>query len=204
MLDAERLLGNLLAGTLSQALGGRGSRLLRTGSIGMNANLGMGLLGVAMAAYEHYSQQPPSVATATGSRPPPPPPPTFGPPPPPPPLSGTSDRNADAIVLIRAMIAAAQCDGRLDNDERARILAAADGLSQTERAFVEHELAAPQSIEQIAFASRPAIASDVYAAAAHAIVADSDAEHIWLARLGDALALDATARRSIEERLAVR
>jgi uncharacterized membrane protein YebE (DUF533 family) len=201
MLDAERLLGNLLTGTLSQALGGRGSRLLRTGSIGMNANLGLGLLGVAMAAYEHYSQQQPSVATGAGSRPPPPPPPGSGPPPPPPP-SATSDRNGDAIVLIRAMIAAAQCDGRLDDDERSRILAATDGLSSAERAFVERELAAPQSIEQIAFASRPALASDVYTAAAHAIVADSDAEQIWLARLGDALGLDANARRSIEQRLA--
>lgn len=200
MLDAERLLGNLLTGTLSQALGGRGSRLLRTGSIGTNANLGMGLLGLAMAAYEHYSQQQPTIASAATSRPPPPPP-GAGPPPPPPP-SATSDRNADAIVLIRAMIAAAQCDGRLDDDERMRILAATDGLSQTERAFVERELAAPQSIEQIAFASRPPIAPDVYAAAVHAIVADSDVEQIWLARLGDALGLDATARRSIEQRLA--
>ena len=195
MLDAERLLGNLLTGTLSQALGGRGSRLLRTGSIGTKANLGIGLLGLAMAAYEHYSQQSSQVA---GSRPPPPPP-GSGPPPPPP---ATSDRNADAVVLIRAMIAAAQCDGRLDDDERTRILAATEGLSQTERTFVERELAAPQSIEQIAIASRPAIAPDVYAAAAHAIVADSDAEQLWLARLGDALGLDANARRSIEQRLA--
>jgi uncharacterized membrane protein YebE (DUF533 family) len=198
MLDAERLLGNLLTGTLSRALGGRGSRLFRTGSIGTNAEIGVGLLGVAMAAWEHYSQQ--QAPAAAGSRPPPPPP-ASGPPPPPPP-SATSDRNADAVVLIRAMIAAAQCDGRLDDDERARILAATDGLSQTERTFVEHELSAPQSIEQIAFASRPAIAADVYAAAAHAIVADSDAEQLWLARLGDALGLDASARRAIEQRLA--
>jgi uncharacterized membrane protein YebE (DUF533 family) len=199
MLDAERLLGNLLGGTLSQALGGRGSRLLRTGSIGAKANLGIGLLGLAIAAYEHYSQQQPPVASA-GSHPPPPPP-GSGPPPPPPP-SATGERNADAIVLIRAMIAAAQCDGRLDDDERTRILAATDGLSQTERAFVERELAAPQSIEQIAIASRSAIAPDIYAAAAHAIVADSDAEQLWLARLGDALGLDTNARHSIEQRLA--
>lgn len=197
MLDAERLLGNLLTGTLSQALGGRGSRLLRTGSLGTNATLGVGLLGIAMAAYEHYSQAQSPVTT--GSRPPPPPPASGQPPPPPP---ATSDRNADAVVLIRAMIAAAQCDGRLDDDERARVLAAAAGLSQTERTFVERELTAPQTIEQIAFASRPAIAPDVYAAAAHAIVADSDAEHAWLARLGDALGLDASTRRTIEQRLA--
>jgi uncharacterized membrane protein YebE (DUF533 family) len=199
MLDAERLLGNLLTGTLSQALGGRGSRLLRTGSIGSNATLGVGLLGIAMAAYEHYSQA--QSPAASGARPPPPPPPGSSPPPPPPPAA-TSERNADAVVLIRAMIAAAQCDGRLDDDERARIAAASAGLSPTERAFVAHELESPQSIEQIAFASRPAIASDVYAAAAHAIVADSDAEALWLARLGDALGLDAGSRRAIEQRLA--
>ena len=200
-MDAERLLGNLLTGTLSQALGGRGSRLFRTGSLGTKATVGIGLLGLAIAAYEHYQSSP--ATTVPGSMPPPPPPPAAsGPPPPPPP--DVSDRRADAVVLIRAMIAAAQADGGIDDDERGRILEAEKELSTAERAFVDAELAAPHSIEQLAAASRPAIAADVYAAAAHAIVADSDAERAWLARLGDALGVDVGTRQSIERRLTVR
>jgi len=194
MLDARRLLGNLIGGTLSQALGGRGASIFRTGTLGTRANIGIGLLGVAIAAFEHYQQNMP--AAAAGATPPPPPPPaTGGPPPPPPPA-----RNSDALLLIRAMIAAAQADGRIDDVERARITEATSGLSAAEREFLDAELAAPHSVAQLVAASRPEIAGDVYAAASHAIVADNDVEHAWLAGLGDALRLDAATRQSIESR----
>jgi uncharacterized membrane protein YebE (DUF533 family) len=209
-MDAERLLGNLLGGTLSRALGGRGSSIFRGGSLTSRANLGVGLLGLAMAAFEHYQQQSrhPAAPPAGGTPPPPPAndpaatPQTGMPPPPPPPAS--PDRQADAIVLIRAMIAAAQSDGRIDDDERSRIMRAATGLSQEERAFLDRELASPHSIEQLAAASRPEIATEIYAAASHAIVADGDAERAWLYRLADALHLDAATRQTLDRQLASR
>ena len=202
MMDAERLLGNLLGGTLSRALGGRGSSIFRGGSLTTKANIGIGLLGVAMAAFEHYQQQSTqSAATASGSMPPPPPP---GGPPPPPAATPAIDRQADAIVLIRAMVAAAQSDGRIDDDERSRIAQASAGLSADERAFLDAELASPRSIEQLVAAARPEIAADIYAAASHAIVADNDAERAWLARLGDALRLDVETRQTIERQLTTR
>jgi len=111
-------------------------------------------------------------------------------------------RQADAIVLIRAMIAAAQSDGRIDDDERARIAQSTAGLSSEERAFLDAEIGTPRSIGEIASASRPEIAADVYTAAAHAIVADNDAERAWLDRLGDALHLDASTRQRIDRELA--
>lgn len=209
MLDAERLLGNLLGGSLSRALGGRGSSILRGGSLTTRANIGIGLLGVAMAAFEHYQQQSPAPRPPPSGATPPPPPPSSAtsvamPPPPPQAAPPPANRQADATVLIRAMIAAAQSDGRIDDEERSRIGEAASGLSPDERAFLDAELALPCSIEQLVAASRPEIATDVYAAAAHAIVADSDGERAWLARLGDALGLDATARETIDRQLAAR
>ena len=63
MFNAERLLGQLMG----QALGGQlgGGRKRRKQSFGLpglsgggKAALGLGLLGVAMAAYEHYQQKP--------------------------------------------------------------------------------------------------------------------------------------------------
>jgi uncharacterized membrane protein YebE (DUF533 family) len=47
--------------------------------------------------------------------------------------------------LIRAMIAAAQSDGRIDDDERARIAQSTAGLSSEERAFLDAEIATPRS-----------------------------------------------------------
>jgi len=205
MFDAERLLGNLVGGALGSALGGRGTSILRGGAAGPNASLGLGLLGVAVAAYEHYQQntaaKPPAAAN-------PPPPPAPSPPPPhaaatpPPPPDGNPQRGADAIVLIRAMIAAAHADGRIDGNERARIVAAAAVHGGEERAFLDAEFAAPWSIEQLAAASTPALAADIYAAAAHAIVGDSEVEHAWLDRLAQALALDPATRAGIDHRYA--
>jgi uncharacterized membrane protein YebE (DUF533 family) len=200
MVDAERLLGNLLTGTLSQALGGRGSSILRNGVFGSRATVGLGLLGVAMAAFEQYRQTaapttpPGGISGAT----PPPPPLAAHMPPPPPPATHVMTRQTDAQLLIRTMIAAAQADGNIDDDERARITQATQGLSDAERTFLEAELAAPHTIDALAAASRPEIAADVYAAAVHAIVADGEAERAWLARLGDALQVDANARARIE------
>jgi len=206
MFDAERLLGNLVSGASGNALGGRGTSILRSGAIGSSAGLGLGLLGVAVAAYEHY-QQNATAAASTSANPPPPPAPGSPPPPqaaatPPPPPPGNPQRGADAIVLIRAMIAAAHADGRIDGEERARIVAAAAVHTAEERAFLDAELAAPWSIEQLAAASTPALAADLYAAAAHAIVGDSEVEHAWLDRLAQALALDPATRAGIDHRYA--
>jgi uncharacterized membrane protein YebE (DUF533 family) len=206
MFDAERLLGNLLTGTLSQALGGRGGSILRGGVLGSRAQVGMGLLGLAIAAYEQYQQQPAGAGHAAAPPSPPPgmapaprAPMTASPPPPPPPSAARSN---DAVVIVRAMIAAAQADGTIDADERARILGAASNLGEAERNFLVAELDAPHSIEAIVAEARPQIAHDLYAAAAHAIVPDSEAERAWLARLGEALGIDTAVRASIEQQVA--
>jgi uncharacterized membrane protein YebE (DUF533 family) len=205
MFDAERLLGNLLTGTLSQALGGRGGSILRGGMLGSRAQVGMGLLGLAIAAYEQFQQ--PQAGAGHAASPPPPPgmapapraPMTASPPPPPPPSAARSN---DAIVIVRAMIAAAQADGTIDADERARILGAASNLGDAEKNFLVAELDAPHSIEAIVAEARPQISHDIYAAAAHTIVPDSEAERAWLARLGEALGIDTAGRASIEQQLA--
>ena len=61
MFHPERLLGQLLQSGLSGGLGRsrrkRGGSMLGGLSTGTKAQIGMGLLGVAMAAYEHYTKQ---------------------------------------------------------------------------------------------------------------------------------------------------
>ena len=64
MFDPQRLLGELLGGAMSGSLGGKpgkkrkGSSMLGGLSTGTKAQLGIGLLGVAIAAYDHYKNQP--------------------------------------------------------------------------------------------------------------------------------------------------
>lgn len=197
MFNPEHLLGQMLGGALGNAFGGRGRSLLG-GRLGSKGTLGLGLLGVAIAAYEHYSNQ--QNTTADGAMPPPPP--AAGPATPPPPPGAASalpSPQQDAVLLIRTMIAAAAADNRIDEAERATILARAGA---NDRAFLDAELAAPRSLSEIARAARPELAESVYAAARLAISVDTEAERDWLARLADALGLSSAQCDAVAHRLA--
>jgi uncharacterized membrane protein YebE (DUF533 family) len=209
MFDPQRLLGQLLG----DALGGDFGRRRKRGgglSFGTKAQLGIGALGVAIAAYEHFSSQrsqapapapvvpPPAPAAAAAAMPaaPPPPPAAFD-------LSRLAPEQADAVLLVRAMIAAAAADGVIDANERQRVLqrAATAGVDAETRAFLEAELAVPQSADRIGALTRPGLAREAYAAAALAIDLDSEPERRFLQTLGAALGLDEDARIAIHEQL---
>jgi len=134
MFNAERVLGSLLSnitGNKGNVLGG-----LLGGKHSNKAAIGMGVIGLAVAAYEHYnSSQSGNSSTQTQTTPPPlnkpsatvpPPPPASSPSsraaaPPPPPGSDTSVQQS-SLLLIQAMIAAANADGFIDEEEKANIL----------------------------------------------------------------------------------
>ncbi|MGE5234788.1 MAG: tellurite resistance TerB family protein [Acidobacteriota bacterium] len=182
-MDALRLLGSLARGTLGRSMPG-----------GAKAAIGLGLMGVAIAAVEHYQQQ------QTAARPSAPPPPPGGAggavPPPlpgalPPPLPAAAHQQA--IVLVQAMIAAASADGVIDDDERARIHARVEGsgAGPEERAFLESQLAAPPNLDAVvAGVSSPQLAEEVYLASLLAVTLDSNAERVYIRELASRLALD--------------
>ena len=201
MFDPERLLGQMIGGAMGGSFGGRRGRRKsgsRTGDLAGKAQLGIGLLGIAMAAWEHYNR--PGAATAAASVPGAPAGPLRPPPPPP---AASPDRARDMALLVQAMIAAAAADGAIDAQERARILArAADGgHDAATQAFLERELAAPRTLELIVADARPALAADVYAAALIAISADTEAERAYLDRLALGLSLSPEARARIHQQL---
>lgn len=225
MINAEKLLGGLLGGAGS--LGGLG-KLGGIGDLGRGAMpgkvaVGMGLLGVAMAAFEHFAEQkgpggqpvagpagyPPPAPGSLSGRTPPPPPGSMPPPPPttvapsgppvPPPAT-----QADPVLLIRAMIAAANADGVLDDTERMRILGQLEGLGLTEeeKDFLCAEFDAPRSLEEIAVeVSGPAVAAQVYTVSLLAIDVDTPEEREYLEALRTALNLTDEQARSIARRL---
>ena len=204
MLNPQMLLGQLLSGGLRGAVGRgrrrRGSGLLGGMSTGAKAQLGMGLLGVAIAAYEHYTKQ---SEKSSSSRLPPPAPSM--------PRSSlkssvvpeSPNRASDATLLVQAMVAAAAADGVIDETERAQILSRADqaGFDQETKDFLQTELANPKSLAVIVASARPELAIDLYAASCAAITADTDAEKTYLDTLARHLKLTTETVEDIHQKL---
>ena len=220
MFDVQKLLGQMISG------GGRDRHSRRSsGGFGIpgvsNAQLGVGAIGLAIAAWEHFKAKPGESTAATAPAPlmtPPPPPPaaaraSAAPAPPLPmaaPIATTApaaadDRVADAAHLIRSMIAAANADGAIDSEERANILQRAmeAGLDSATQQFLMGELRAPASAEQIAAATRAELRLETWAAALIAITVDNDAENAYLERLATALGLSAEDRQRVREQLGI-
>lgn len=230
MFDPQKLLGQMLKSQLlgsggkhgkhkhkhGQSASGLGSLLgggnpldKAAGALsGNKALVGLGLLGVAFAAYDHYQQR--QQAPGAPAMPPPPPPglpprtamPAVAPPPPPPAAVDSGVR--DTMLLIRTMIAAAAADGHIDASERAAILerAIAAGLDAESQRTLLAELNAPIGVEQILAGARPDLAPAIYGAARLAITVDTDAERIWLERLVAGLGLSAAQRANVDAELA--
>ncbi|MBI5550043.1 MAG: tellurite resistance TerB family protein [Desulfobacterales bacterium] len=199
MFNPEKMLGGLLRGGMRRGGGGLGS-LVKGGAA-------LGLLGVAMEAVEHYMNKP-AGAAGPGMPPPIPPVGASGPPPlpgrpvaPPPPPGGVAVQaptsaqapTNDAVLMIRAMIAAANADGAIDADERGAILDRLKSvqLSPEEHQFIMHELLDPKPVHTIvAAAASPELARQVYLASILAITVDTDEEIDYLRHLAEQLRLD--------------
>lgn len=195
--------GGGLGGLLGGAMGG-GRSAGRGMSTATKAKIGMGALGLAIAAYEHYKTS--SGATASGHAPPqpaagmtPPPPPPGQAAPPAPPAAQADE----AMHLLRAMICAAHADGLIDADERARILGSAQdaGLDAEDIEALEGELAAPLNVAQLVARTRPPQREPVYVASVIAIGRDTELEVRYLDDLAQRLGLDPAAREQLHQEL---
>jgi uncharacterized membrane protein YebE (DUF533 family) len=108
-------------------------------------------------------------------------------------VPGAPPANEHAILLLRAMIAAALADGRIDAEERERIVGRLSdaGLGAEERQFLDREIATPWSPQQFAAAgATPEVRSEIYLASAIAIEADTAAEQAYLRYLAATLGLE--------------
>lgn len=95
--------------------------------------------------------------------------------------------------LVRAMIAAAKADGRIDAEEKDAIFERLKTmpLSAEEKAWVFDELSTPLDINAVvARADTPEHAAEIYAASLVAITADTPAEQAYLEALAAKLRLD--------------
>lgn len=96
-------------------------------------------------------------------------------------------------TLVRAMIAAAKADGRIDAEEKEAIFERLKTmpLSAEEKAWVFDELSTPLDVNAVvARADTPEHAAEIYAASLVAISADTAAEQAYLEVLAIKLKLD--------------
>ena len=110
----------------------------------------------------------------------------------------------EALLMLRAMIAAAKADGAIDAEERGRIAAQLDGagLSAKARDAVLADFDKPLSPAALAkLASDPMLAAQLYAAAVVGAGEIAAAERAWLDEFAKALKLDRAAAAAIEARL---
>ena len=204
-MDPQRLLGSLLSGAMHRRLPPQAAM-----------TIGMGAIGLAVAAWEHFSEQRAQAAQPAAPPPLPPPLPGAGPSPlpsnpplarpmqplpgewpTPPPLSAVESpaerAEREAILLVRAMVVAAWADGVIDPQERGAIQdrLATSGLSTAEQEFFRGELDTPPPEEALLTGvDSPALAEQVYLVSLLATRADTAAERAYLQRLQGRLALD--------------
>jgi uncharacterized membrane protein YebE (DUF533 family) len=109
--------------------------------------------------------------------------------------------DAQAMLLIRAMIAAANADGEITPDERQRITGKLDqaGAGPDERAVLERELQNPRSADQIVREVQgQETAEQVYLASRLAMNPDTPAEKAYLDFLAARLELPADRRNQLD------
>lgn len=97
-------------------------------------------------------------------------------------------------LVLQAMIAAANADGKIDRSEMEKIVErlGSDEVTADEKAFVMGELQKPADVAALARSARnPAQAAEIYAASLLAIHVDTPEEVAYLRDLAAALKLDA-------------
>lgn len=183
--------GAALGGLGALVLGTQTGRSLAGGAVKLGAGALIG--GLAYKAYQNYQAGKPLIsgrdaggvtAAPAGSG--------FEP---------AAQSNESSILFIRAMIAAAAGDGRIDNAEQAKIVGALKqaGLDAEAEEFLANELNNPASVEDLAAGVKTKQeAIEVYTAARMAIDPDSRGESEFLARLADVLGIDQKLAAHIE------
>jgi uncharacterized membrane protein YebE (DUF533 family) len=193
-MNADRLLSQLLASGAGAALaGGLAGGLLTSKAgrrFGKRALEVGGLAAVAGLAYAAFRRHREGAGAPVGPAPGARAHPTaeFLPEP------ASADADALGRQLLRAMIAAAHADGRLDGAERGVIFerVAQLDLPPAEKVELWDELERPLDLAALAAeATSRERASELYAAALLAIDVDTEAERAWLAELAARLGLPA-------------
>jgi uncharacterized membrane protein YebE (DUF533 family) len=113
------------------------------------------------------------------------------------------NQNAQAEILLRAMINAAKSDGEIDQAEQAQIIEHLDDVTQDEIEFVKNEMAQPLDVNAFALSVPRELKQQVYLMSLLGIKLDSQAEAEYLDRLASELGIDSQQANHIHTQLGV-
>jgi uncharacterized membrane protein YebE (DUF533 family) len=196
---AGGLAGNMLSSKKGRKLGGKALKLGGVAAVG----------ALAYSAYQRYSQQNASAApspqlsqpTVPASLTPAPAGSAFMPM-----ENDIAGKEELGLILVRAMIAVARADGRLDAQESQAIFQKIQslGLDPESQNLLVKEMGHPVDMDAIVnSATSPEIAAEIYAASLLAVEVDSAAEKAYLGMLAARLGLPAQLVVELERQVEV-
>ncbi|MDO5529843.1 MAG: tellurite resistance TerB family protein [Paracoccus sp. (in: a-proteobacteria)] len=113
----------------------------------------------------------------------------------------TPEQNAVAGLMLKAMIQAAKADGKIDENERARLLDQLGDLDEEERAFVREQMEAPVDAEALARQVPEGLEAQIYTMSLMAIDFNSRDEAVYLHKLAEALNLPRSDVNDVHDQL---
>jgi uncharacterized membrane protein YebE (DUF533 family) len=115
----------------------------------------------------------------------------------------TPQQDTVAGLMLRAMLQAAKCDGRIDEGEKSKILGALGNVSREDMEFVNRELSSPVDVAALAKQVPKGLENQIYAASVMGIDLDSEPEAQYLATLASALGMGPREANAIHARLGI-
>ncbi len=165
------MLGNMLGGKSSGAGGGLGGLL---GSLSQNSNSSMGFGSMLNQAVDGFGK-----ADVKPS---------------------TEDEQVSA-VLLKAMLQAAKCDGKIDEQEKSAIMEQLDDATEQDIAFIREQFKAPVDPQGLARSVPKGMEQQAYAMALLAIDLDNRNEANYLDSFAKALSLSPTIVNGIHDKM---
>ena len=105
--------------------------------------------------------------------------------------------------MLRAMLQAAKCDGRIDEGEKGKILGTLGNASREDMAFVNQELSSPVDVPALVKQVPKGLENQIYAVSVMGIDLDSEPEAQYLATLASALSIGSREANAIHAKLGI-
>jgi uncharacterized membrane protein YebE (DUF533 family) len=118
-------------------------------------------------------------------------------------VSPSPQQDAVAGLMLSAMLQAAKCDGRIDEGEKKKILAALGDASREELEFVNREPSSPVDVQALVRQVPKGLENQIYAVSVIGIDLDSQKEAEYLAALGSALGIGPREANAIHAKLGI-
>ncbi len=118
-------------------------------------------------------------------------------------VAPTPEQNALAALMLKAMIQAAKSDGKIDDNEKQRLMGEFGEIDDEDRQFIREQMAAPVDPEALARETPKGLESQIYMVSLMAIDFDNESEARYLHALAQALGLGRPQVNAIHEQVGV-